>query len=208
MPQIEAVIFDLGNVLIGWHPEAYYDSTIGPDRRREMFAEVDLHSMNDRVDLGENFTETIYKAADENPKWRAEIREWHDNWIKLLTPVITHSVTLLRALRAKGVPVFSLTNFGAETHAYAVTQYPFLGEFDRQYISGHLKMIKPDPRIFARVEEDCGLLPGHLLFTDDRADNIAEARKRGWNTHLFEGPQGWADRLVAEGLLDAQEAAA
>jgi len=56
------------------------------------------------------------------------------------------------------------------------------------------------------VEQDCGLPPDALLFTDDRADNIAAAAKRGWQTHHFTGPQGWADRLVAEGLLSAEEA--
>ena len=49
--------------------------------------------------------------------------------------------------------------------------------------------------------------PEALIFTDDRADNVAAAKARGWKTHLFEGPQGWADRLVAEGLLSAEEAA-
>jgi 2-haloacid dehalogenase len=33
-----------------------------------------------------------------------------------------------------------------------------------------------------------------LLFTDDRADNIDAARARGWQAHLFDGPQGWAMR--------------
>jgi FMN phosphatase YigB (HAD superfamily) len=44
----------------------------------------------------------------------------------------------LRRLRAKGVPVFALTNFGIESFAYAQTQYDFLSEFDRPYVSGHM----------------------------------------------------------------------
>ena len=34
MLQPQAVIFDIGNVLIGWQPEAYYDGQIGEARRR------------------------------------------------------------------------------------------------------------------------------------------------------------------------------
>jgi 2-haloacid dehalogenase len=60
---------------------------------------------------------------------------------------------------------------------------------------------KPDPRIYEMVEEDSGIAPERLLFTDDRAENIAAARARGWQAHLFDGPAGWADRLVAEGLV-------
>ncbi|MDP7185933.1 MAG: HAD family phosphatase [Paracoccaceae bacterium] len=203
----EAVIFDIGNVLIEWQPERYYDRTIGSARRKKMFATVDLHGMNDKVDLGGHFTDTIYATAEAYPEFRAEIRDWHDNWIQLAAPVIDHSVRLLRALRAKGVPVFALTNFGIQSFDYAQTQYPFLAEFDRRYISGHMGVIKPDPRIYEMLEADCGIAPQALLFADDRQDNIDMARSRGWQVHLFEGPQGWADRLVAHGLLTKSEAA-
>jgi len=112
----------------------------------------------------------------------------------------------LRALRAKGIPVFALSNFGIETFALAREVYPFLNEFDRSYISGHMGVIKPDPTIYRMLEEDCGIYPDRLIFADDRADNIAAAEARGWKTHLFTGPEGWAARLVAEGLLTADEA--
>ena len=56
------------------------------------------------------------------------------------------------------------------------------------------------------VEQDCGLPPESRLFTDDRADNITAAARRGWRTHQCESWQGWAARLVAEGLLTKEEA--
>ncbi len=43
---IKAVVFDIGNVLIEWQPERFYDAVIGEARRREMFETVDLHGMN------------------------------------------------------------------------------------------------------------------------------------------------------------------
>ncbi|WP_109465151.1 HAD family hydrolase [Albibacillus kandeliae] len=203
----EAVIFDIGNVLIEWQPERFYDAQIGEARRRAMFSSVDLHGMNDKVDLGHNFTETIYGTAEEYPEFREEIRMWHDRWIELATPVIDRSLRLMKALKSNGVPVFSLTNFGIQSFDYAATHYPFLLEFDRPYISGHMKVIKPNPVIYQMVEEDCGIAPGALLFTDDRADNIAAAAARGWQTHHFQGPEGLAARLVSEGLLTEEEAA-
>ena len=204
---IKAVVFDIGNVLIEWQPERFYDSVIGATRRRDMFASVDLHAMNDKVDLGHHFTETIYAAAEDYPAWRDEIRMWHDRWIEMASPVIDHSVRLMGTLQAKGMPVFSLTNFGIQSYDYAATHYPFLRAFDRDFISGHMAVIKPDAQIYQMLEDASGLNGADLIFTDDRADNIAAAKARGWNTHLFEGPQGWADRLVSEGLLSADEAA-
>ena len=205
---IKAVIFDIGNVLIEWQPERFYDSAIGEDRRKAMFTAVDLHGMNDKVDMGAPFKETIYDAAEAYPDWRDEIRMWHDHWIEMASPTIDHSVKLLRALRSKGVPVFALSNFGIGSFAYAETIYSYLGEFDRRYISGHMQVIKPDPKIYQMLEDDCGVAPDALLFADDRTDNIDMAQSRGWKTHLFEHPQGWADCLVSHGLLTDEEAAA
>lgn len=202
----QAVVFDIGNVLIEWNPERFYDSVIGETRRRAMFDAIDLHGVNDLVDRGAHFKDTIYAAADANPEWRDEIRMWHDNWIEMASPAIPHSARLLRALRAKGIPVFALTNFGIQTFEFACTRYDVLTEFDRTYVSGHMQVIKPEATIYEMLEADCGVDPNALLFADDRADNIEAAAARGWQTHLFTQPQGWADRLVSEGLLTEEEA--
>ena len=204
--QPEAVIFDIGNVLTCWQPEAFYDRVIGDDRRRALFAAVDLHQMNALVDEGALFRETIYEWADRHPDWAVEVRMWYDRWIELASPRIEGSIALLRALRAKGVPVFALTNFGSYSYDEARTKLDFLNEFDREYVSGRLFVSKPDPRIYEIVEADCGIAPDRLLFADDRADNITAAARRGWRTHQFESWQGWAQRLVAEGLLNDKEA--
>lgn len=204
--QPEAVIFDIGNVLTRWQPEAFYDRVIGEARRRALFAAVDLHGMNALVDDGALFRETIYAWADRYPEWSPEIRLWYDRWIELASPRIEGSIALLRALRRKGVPVFCLTNFGSYSYEEARDKLDFLGEFDREYVSGRLKVSKPEPRIYQIVEEDSGIAPDRLLFADDRADNITAAARRGWRTHQFESWQGWAARLVAEGLLTEQEA--
>ncbi len=205
--QPKAVVFDIGNVLLEWHPERFYDRMIGPERRKEMFGAVDLEGMNESVDLGAHFSDTVYAMADQHPEWRDEIRLWHDRWIEMASPGIPHSARLMQALQAKGVPVFSLTNFGIQSFDIAATHYPFMQDFDRQYISGHLQVIKPDPKIYQILEADCGIAPEALLFTDDRPENIDTAADRGWQVHLFEGPQGWANRLVETGLLTSEEAA-
>lgn len=204
--QPEAVIFDIGNVLTRWQPEAFYDRVIGEERRLALFDAVDLHGMNALVDDGALFRETIYGWADRHPDWGPEIRMWYDRWIELASPRIEGSIALLRALRKNGVPVFCLTNFGSYSYEEARDKLDFLGEFDREYVSGRLRVSKPDPRIYQVVEDDSGIAPDRLLFADDRADNITAAARRGWRTHQFESWQGWAARLVAEGLLTPKEA--
>ncbi|SLN30248.1 HAD family hydrolase [Pseudooctadecabacter jejudonensis] len=196
-----AVVFDIGNVLIEWQPERFYDAVIGRARREAFFAAIDLHAMNDRVDQGQPFVQVIRDVADANPDWADEVMMWHDRWIEMAAPAIDQSVRILRALRRADVPVFALSNFGIETFEIGVREYPFLEEFDRRYISGHMGVTKPDPRIYEMVEADCGISPSGLLFADDRQENIDAAAARGWGVHLFKSPQGWEDRLIAEGLL-------
>ena len=198
---VQAVIFDIGNVLIEWQPERHYDAVIGPDRRRALFATLDLHAMNDRIDRGEPFHDVIADTAAAHPDWHAEIMMWHDDWLQMAAPAIPDSVAILRDLRTAGVPVFALSNFGIQTFDIAEPVYPFLQDFDRRYISGHLGVTKPDPTIYQMVESDCGLPPDSLLFADDRQENLDAAATRGWQTHLFDGPAGFAARLRAEGLL-------
>ncbi|MRU15830.1 HAD family phosphatase [Roseovarius sp. A21] len=203
---INAVIFDIGNVLIEWQPERYFAYHIGEERTRAMFSEVDIHSMMNRIDAGHAFDQVVEGTAQAHADWHDAIMMIRDNWADVASPAIPLSVHLLRQLRTKGIPVFALSNFGAENFPVSVAKYPFLEEFDRHYISGQMGMIKPDAAIYAAVEADCGLSPDTLLFTDDRHDNIAAAQARGWQTHLFDGPEGWAHCLVKQGLLTKDEA--
>ena len=125
MTRPQAVIFDIGNVLIEWNPERYYDSQLGEAERRRLFAEVDLHGMNEEIDAGGLFRETVYDLADRTPAWAEQIRWWHDRWIDLASPRIDHSLALLRALRRNGVPVFALSNFAS---LLALIGFPVLFE--------------------------------------------------------------------------------
>jgi 2-haloacid dehalogenase len=190
---VEAVVFDIGRVLIEWDPERFYDRMLGEERRRTFFATVPIHAMNERVDLGEVWAEAVAALAREHPDWAEEIGHWHHRWIEMASPEIPRSVRLLRALKARRVPVFALTNFGRET-------------FDRAFVSGRLRLAKPDPAIYEVVERESGFSGPALLFTDDRPENVEAAARRGWRTHLFEGPDGLAERLVAEGLLTPEAA--
>ena len=201
MPRIDAVILDIGNVLIDWNPERFYDAALGPAARARLFAEVDLHAMNAAVDRGADLDGEVEALAACHPGWAGAIRMWRDRWLEMASPEIAGSVRLMRALRANGVPVIALSNFGIAPFQIARRAYPFLDAFDARFISGHLGVMKPEADIYARLEADTGLAPDRLLFTDDRADNIAAAATRGWHTHRFTGPEGWAARLRDEGLL-------
>lgn len=205
MGEVSAVVFDIGNVLVEWHPEEIFDARIGAENREKMFREARIDEMNERVDLGEDIKAVVEEHAKAHPKWQHEILMWNEWWLDMCAPAINHSAVLLRALRARGIPVFALSNFGVSTYRLAQKAYPVLTEFDREFVSGFHEMVKPNPAFYQLLEDETGVEPSQLLFADDRDNNIAAAHARGWKTHLFKDAAGFADRLVSEGLLSSED---
>ena len=201
MTRPDAVVFDIGNVLLGWNPEAFYDGLIGAVRRQALFAAVDLDGMNARIDRGAPFVPTVQAMRDAHPEWAAEIQIWQDRWIEMLTPVIDDSVTALYALKQRGVPVFALSNFGVQTFDWARTRFEVLQAFDMVFISGHLQLMKPEPEIYAALEQGTGMAGAQLFFIDDKPENIAAARARGWQGHVFSDPAALRADLARLDLL-------
>ena len=202
----QAVVFDIGNVLVGWDPAGTFDRAIGPEARTRLFAEVDLDAMNLEVDRGRPLAEAVAERMARHPVHAPRIALWQALWREMFAPVIPETVAALRALKARGVPVFALSNFGRETFAMAEADHDFLRLFDRRFLSGELGCLKPEAGIYAALEAATGLAGDALLFVDDRAENVVAASARGWRTHHFTEPSGWPARLVAEGLLQPEEA--
>ena len=203
--KVQAVVFDIGNVLLNWDPEGFYDRTMGKVARVRLFRDVPLAEMNLAIDRGAPWPETVEQTAAHHRRWSREIMLWRDRWGEMAAPLIDDSVALLRHLRGKGVLCWALTNFGRETFEHALTLYPALSEFDGAVVSGRIGMLKPEPGIYAMLEREIGVDPAAILFTDDRPENIAAADARGWRTHLFDGAGGLGHRLVSEGLLRETE---
>ncbi|HEU0221919.1 MAG TPA: HAD-IA family hydrolase [Paracoccaceae bacterium] len=202
----QAVVFDIGNVLVEWHPERLYERLI-PDAaaRAAFFAETAIEEMNLAVDRGAPFRDHIYAHAAKHGSRGALVRAWHDCWPEMFSPAIPGSIELLRLLRRRGVKLLALTNFGAESFELACTIYPVLSEFDIAIVSGREGTVKPEPRIYEILEERTGLAGPELFFTDDKPENIAAARRRGWQGHVFRNPPALALELVERGLLAPHE---
>ena len=200
---VEAVVWDIGNVLGVWDPEGYYDRRLGAARRAAFFAESGIEAVNLEVDRGAPARETIHAHAEAHPEWAEEIRLWFDDWAEMFREPVPGSAELFAEVKATGIRVLALSNFGAETFEIAQELHPVLRDFDELYVSAHLKLVKPDAAIYAALEEGSGLAGDALIFADDKPENIAAAEARGWKGHVFEGAAGWRARLRAEGVLPA-----
>lgn len=202
MTSPKAVVFDIGNVLIHWQPERLYARLI-PDAnaRSQFFEKTGLLHMNEEIDRGAPFRETVEAKAAAFPEHADLIMPWHDQWTEMAHAIIPQTLKVIRALKAQDTPVFALSNFGADTFEFALTVYPELAEFDRHFISGRLKVTKPDPRIYEIVETETGLSGADLVFFDDLPANIEVAKNRGWRAQLFTQPEKMITDLGDMGLI-------
>jgi HAD superfamily hydrolase (TIGR01509 family) len=96
---------------------------------------------------------------------------------------------LHRTLRAAGIPtwIFSNTNEIAARHIRR--RFPFFANFDGYVLSYEHGAMKPTPKIYEVVERQTGRRGSEILYLDDRAENVAAGRERGWRTILHETPE-------------------
>jgi 2-haloacid dehalogenase len=114
---------------------------------------------------------------------------------------IEGSIAILAELRARGVPVFAITNFSAEKYAETLTRFPFLRDFREVIVSAHEQLIKPDPAIYRLLLDRHGLTADHCLFVDDSPANTRGAEAVGMRGHLFRDAPTLRAELSALGLL-------
>jgi 2-haloacid dehalogenase len=185
-----AVVFDLGGVLINWDPRHLYRQLFDDEEEMEQFlAEVTTAEWNAQQDAGRAVSEAVDELAARHPDRRELIAAYYDRWPEMLGGAIQGTVEILRELRERGVRVYALSNWSAETFPVARPMFPFLEWFDGIVISGEVRMVKPDPRIFAHVLERFGLEPGQTVFVDDNPENVRAAEGAGFVGIVFEGPQ-------------------
>lgn len=198
---IEAVIFDFGNVLIGWNPEALYRRLI-PDAvaRRHFLSEICNGTWNIEQDRGRPWTIAIAERCAAFPAHAPLIRAFYDNWSEMLLGPIAEGHDLLDRVVAAGIPAYGLTNWSGETYDRTAPALTFLQHLRYVAVSGHLGMIKPEPEIYHHLLERIGRPPKNCLFIDDSAANVATARQIGMKAVQFRNDGSALSEARALGL--------
>ena len=189
MREADCVVFDIGNVLVRWHPQNLYRRMGYSDAETAaILAETRLIEINHRVlDAGKGrFGPVMAELADRHPAHAAFLRAFDERWTELLGGPIEANVRLLAELKRAGVPVHAISNFSREKFDLTRAMYPFLDGFDELVLSGDVGLVKPDREIFDLLVSRRGIDPGRAVFIDDVADNIAAARRVGFRGILFE----------------------
>jgi 2-haloacid dehalogenase len=201
---VNTVVFDLGGVLVDWDPR-YLLRKVMPGREAEMetlLADVLNHAWNLERDRGDSWPEAMARLKAEYPQWSEVFDLYTERWPETLIGSHEDTVAILRELKARGTPLYALSNWSAEMFPHAEARYDWLELFDGIVVSGRVKRVKPDRDIFDYLLETYGLVADDLFFVDDHEPNVVAARGYGIAAHHFVDAAGLRRALVEQGLLD------
>ncbi len=200
---LTAVIFDVGNVLYGWDPDAFLARQIPDDEERLRFVEESgLYAWHDGLDGGRPYDEAARALSEQFPAYAAVIAAWGARFGETIRYPVPGMPELVAELDARGVPLFGITNFSADFWPpFRAREAAFFDRFRDIVVSGEESLLKPDPAIYWLALDRFGLRPEDALFVDDRQINVDGAEAIGIRSHLFTGADDLRGRLNAEGLL-------
>ena len=201
-PLPEAVVFDVGGVLIDWNPRHLYRRLFDDEEEMERFlAEVCSPAWNLLLDAGLPFQEGVGALKSRFPQHARLIHAYDEQWQEMVVGALEDTVAVLRDVIEAGWPVYALTNFSAEKFALERQRWPFLNWFRGVVVSGEVGVVKPDPAIYRHLTSGFGLVAERCLFIDDQPANVAGARAVGMQAVRFVGADALRAELSARGVL-------
>ena len=203
MTTIRAVVFDIGKVLIRWHPDrAIADHFPQPEAALAWLDSVGFYAWNLEQDRGRTLAEALPVIEAAHPGAGRILADYPRTFADTIREPIAGTWALAERLAANGISLHAITNWSAELFPAARALYPRLDTlFGVTVVSGAERVIKPDPVIYRRLLDRTGLSAGDCLFVDDSEKNVAGAQAVGMAAHHFTDPAALAADLTRHGLL-------
>ena len=206
--RVDAVLFDYGRVLSGPPDPAAWArlrAITGLDEDRLHTAYWKYRHDYDRGALtGPAYWHAVAAHAGialDQEQLAALLAADIDLWTTLNPPMVAWAGQLQHA----GVRTGILSNIGDCIAEGVVARLPWLAGFYCCIWSHALFMAKPEPAIYLKAAEALGSAPAHILFIDDREENVAAAVALGMPSIRYTGQADFKREMRARGfsLLDA-----
>ena len=197
---IDALIYDMGNVLVRWDPHALAlagseDPADASILEKALFASPDWM----KGDLGLWGPAEMFAAARHRVPARLEpaLEKLCLQWPERLAPLPGAADFLARAKR-RGLKGYLLSNASRRFPQALARRFPAFFLLGGWVISAHEGVVKPDLRIYLRLLERYRLDPRRCFFIDDVAANLEGARRAGIDGFLFRGDFSALERALLE----------
>jgi putative hydrolase of the HAD superfamily len=201
------VVFDLGAVLLTWEPVSLVQAQfphLAPTAEaaqalaRQMFHHEDwlgfdrgTHGLDDAIG---RMALRLSLPADRLDAALAPMGE------RLEPIAATHELLdQLRLRRDAGedLRLYYLSNMPSPYARVLEARHAFFRWFDGGIFSGDVKMIKPQPEIYALLATRYRLAAERTVFIDDSLPNVVAARALGWHAIHCEAPAAVPAQLAA-----------
>jgi FMN phosphatase YigB (HAD superfamily) len=198
---VEAILFDLGKVLIDFSMDPVLQkfgetSSRSPEELEQVFRDSKLAY---EYESGAISTDEFYQRLCELGGVQMEKSEFCSIWSDVFAPEPLVSEDLVKTL-ADRYPLILVSNTN-ELHAdYLLERYPVLDYFGHKVFSFEVGAMKPERRIYERAIALSGKPAERLFFTDDREENVFGAREMGIQAHQFRSEDELIQALASAGV--------
>jgi HAD superfamily hydrolase (TIGR01509 family) len=203
MPDKPFLLFDMGNVLLGFSHERMARQMaavagVSYERAWQTIFGGDLNERFERGDLStaefcDQFTSATGSRGDRCALEEAANDIFH---------VLPQMMGVAGHLHAAGYRLGILSNTNECHWRYVQKRYAFLTRlFHVRMASFELRSLKPDPAIYARAAERAGVLPADVFYADDRLENVIGAQAAGYDAVLFTSASDLVRELFQRGIV-------
>ena len=182
---IDTIVFDIGNVLMGFDPMAYLRRIL-PDEETVQRVNGAIWGTGcwNALDHGDDEAETVRRMLAAEPGLEQEVRCAFEN-IGQCMSVREYAAVWIRDLKARRYRVLYLSNYSEHAMRANPDVLYFLPETDGGVFSCREKLMKPDPAIYRLLCERYALTPERCIFIDDNGENVEAARRFGMKAIRF-----------------------
>jgi len=183
---MDAYLFDLGNVLVGFDHRRFcrrFAVAAGRGSEEEIYHSVLRGELSERFERGEISGEDFYRKVSE--KWAPHVSmdRFRELWCDIFweNPGMEDLVA-----RLKGPARLILVSNTNAWHMESILErIRFLESFDARVLSYEVGARKPDTRIFEAALAAAAARPERCMYFDDLEENIEAARRLGIHGVLF-----------------------
>ena len=183
---IKNIIFDMGNVLLDYNPDAAMQM-LGINEKAKPVIMKELFGGNEwvQLDLGNISVDEAFESIKQRvpEEYHTDLRKCIDGWDVCMVPV-DGAKDFCEFVKSKGFGVYVLSNAHSSFYSY-FPRYFDLDFFDGVVVSADVHTVKPDIKIYKHLLEKYSLKAEECLFIDDRADNVEGALKAGMKAVQF-----------------------